>query len=202
MSQQILDMIMRMGGADAISAMAAKVGLSPEQAQQAMQEMLPAVASGMAGQVAAGNHDAVNAATEQAAAVTGSAAGDESVATGQSILGQIFGGGGAGAVAEAAAAKTGIDASKLSALLPMVTTLAASALGNGAGGAAAAAAPQAGGGIGGMLSGLLGGLGGGGAAGGTAGPGGAAGLLQMLDLNKDGNALDDIMGMAGSLFKR
>lgn len=197
MSQQILDMIMRMGGADAVSAMAAKVGLTPEQAQQAMQAMVPAVAGGMANQVAAGNHDIVNEATEQAAAVTGSAASAESVQTGESILGRIFGGGGeaADAVARAAAAKTGIDASKLSALLPMVTTLAASALGNGAGGAAAAAAPQAGGGIGGMLGGLLGG-------GGSAGPGGAAGLLQMLDLNKDGNPLDDIMGMAGSLFKR
>ena len=201
MSQQLLDMIMRMGGADAVSAMAARVGISPEQAQSAMAALAPAIAGGMAQQVQAGNQDAVNAAAGTAAAMTSSAASDEAVDHGSNILGQIFGGQDTtSAVAQAAAAKTGIDPGQLSALMPMIATMAASALGNGAGGAAA---PVTGGGSSGGLGGLLGGLLGGGAAGaGGAGTGGAAGLLGMLDLNKDGNPLDDIMGLAQRFLKR
>jgi len=51
-----------------------------------------------------------------------------------------------------------------------------------------------------MLGGVLGKLTGGGApgAGGTTG-GAAATLLGMLDRNKDGSVMDDIMGMVGKL---
>ncbi len=192
MSQQIVDMIMRMGGADAVSAMAARVGLSPEQAQSAMAALAPAIAGGMANQVAAGNAQVVNAVASEAAAMTGSAASDEAVSHGGNILGQIFGSSDVtNAVTQGAAAKTGIDAGALSALMPMIATLAASSLGNGAG---AVPAPAGGGGIGGMLGGLLGG--------GAGGPGGAAGLLGMLDVNKDGSPLDDIMGFAQRFLKR
>ncbi len=187
----IVNMIMRMGGADAISAMAARAGISPEQAQAAMAALAPAIAGGMANQVAAGNHDVVNAAAGEAAVMTGSAASDEAVNHGSNILGQIFGGQDTtAAVTQAAAEKTGIDAGALAQFMPMVATLAASALGNSAG---ATVAPA--GGIGGMLGGLLGG-----GAGGA--PSGAAGLLAMLDANKDGSPLDDLMGMAQRFMKR
>lgn len=199
MSQQLLDMIMRMGGADAVSAMAARVGMSPEQAQSAMAALAPAIAGGMASQVAAGNQDAVNEVAGTAAAMTSSAASDEAIDHGSNILGQIFGGQDTtSAVAQAAAEKTGIDAGQLSALMPMIATMAASALGNGAGGAVAPVT-STGGGLGGMLGGLLGGTHG---AGGGSASVGAAGLLGMLDLNKDGNPLDDIMGMAQRFMKR
>ena len=56
--------------------------------------------------------------------------------------------------------------------------------------------PAASGGLGGILGGLLGGASGG--SGQAAGPGG---LASMLDLNNDGNPLDDILGMAGKLLR-
>jgi hypothetical protein len=60
----------------------------------------------------------------------------------------------------------------------------------------ASAAPQAGGGaLGNVLGSMLGG-------GGQAAPaGGTAGLASMLDLNGDGNPLDDILRMAGKLSR-
>ncbi len=193
MAQELMDMIARMGGADSIAAMAARVGISPDQAQSAVAALVPALAGGMAKQAQAGNGSLVDQLSGMAAAFTGSAASDQAVAHGSDILAQVFGSPDASAtVAQGVAAKTGIDVSQLSALMPMVATLAASALGNGTG---TVAAPT-GGGIGGMLSGLFGG-------GGNTATGGAAGaLMAMIDKNKDGNPLDEIMGMASSFLKR
>ncbi|MBC7519868.1 MAG: DUF937 domain-containing protein [Sandarakinorhabdus sp.] len=189
MTDQIMDMIARMGGADGIAAMAAKVGISPEQAQAAVAALVPAVTGGMAKQAQAGNGSLVDQLAGTAAAYTGSAAGDGAVTQGNEILGNIFASPEvANAVAAQAAGKTGIDMSALTALLPMVATMAASALGNGTGTVAAPAAQ------GGGLMGMLGGLLGGGAAP-AGGMGGAAGaLMNMIDTNKDGNPLDEIMG--------
>jgi hypothetical protein len=192
MSQQIMDMIARMGGADGIAAMAAKVGISPEQAQSAVAALVPAVTGGLAKQAQAGNGSLVDQLAGMAAAYTGSAAGDGAVSQGNEILGNIFGSPDVShAVAAQAAGKTGIDLGALQALLPMVATMAASALGNGTGTVAAPAQ----GGLAGMLGGLLGG-----GAGAQAGAAGA--LMGMIDTNKDGNPLDEIMGMAASFMKR
>jgi hypothetical protein len=183
MSQQMMDMIARMGGTDSIAAMAAKVGMTPEQAQSAVAALLPAVTGGMARQAQAGNGSIVDQLAGMAAAYTGSAAGDGAVAQGNDILGSIFGSKDVSrAVATQAAGQTGLDVGSLKALLPMVATMAASALGNGTGTVAA----PAGGGLGGMLGGLFGG---GGSTGGAAGA-----LMSMIDTNKDGNPLDEIMG--------
>ncbi len=190
MSQQILDMIGRMGGADSVAAMAARVGLTPDQAQTAVAALVPALAGGMAKQVQAGNGNVVDTVAGLAAAFTGSAASDQAVGHGTDILGQVFGSQDVtAAVAQNAAAKTGLDAGALAALLPMVATLAASALGNGSGTVAAPAQS----GLGGLLGGLLGG-------GNNAG--GAAGMLMgMIDANKDGNPLDEIMGIASKMMR-
>lgn len=186
MAQQLMDMIARMGGADGVAAMAARVGITPDQAQAAMTALLPAVTGGMARQAQSGNGAVVDQLAGTAAAYTGSAAGDGAVARGQDILASIFGSKDVSrTVAAQAAGETGLDIGALKALLPMVATMAASALGNGMGVAGAPA--QSG------LGGLLGGN----------NPGGAAGaLLAMVDHNKDGNPLDDIMGMAASFLKR
>jgi hypothetical protein len=183
MTTQILDMIARMGGADGVAAMASRVGLTPEQAQAAMAALAPAVAGGMAKQAQAGNGSMVDELAGLAAAFTGSAASDDAISQGSNILAHALPGDTAQAVATQAAAKTGLDPSALMALLPMVATMAASALGNGTG---TVAQPQAGG-LGGLLGGLLGG---GGQQGGAAGA-----LMAMIDTNKDGNPLDEIMGM-------
>ncbi len=199
MPQELMDMIGRMGGADAIAAMAARVGITPDQANSAVAALVPALAGGMAKQAETGNGGLIDQLSGMAAAFTGSAASDQAVSHGTDILGHVFGSEDASAaVAQGVAAKTGIDVSQLAALMPMVATLAASALGNGTGTVASPAGGTAGGGIGGLLGGLFGG-----GAAGTAGTGGAAGaLLAMIDKNKDGNPLDEIMAMASGFLKR
>lgn len=193
MAQQLMDMIARMGGADGIAAMAAKVGLTPDQTQAAMAALIPAVSGGMVRQAQAGNGSLVDQLAAMAASYTGSAAGEGAVTQGNDILGSIFGSKDVSrAVAAQAAGQTGLDISALKALLPMVATMAASALGNGTG-TVAAPAGGAGGGLGGLLGGLLG----------NNMQGGAAGaLMNMIDTNRDGNPLDEIMGMASSFLKR
>jgi hypothetical protein len=192
MAQQLIDMIARMGGADGVAAMASRVGLTPDQAQAAMAALVPALTGGMAKQAQAGNGSIVDQLAGMAAAYTGSAAGDGAVAQGNDILGSIFGSKDVSrAVAAQAASQTGLDINALKAMLPMVATMAASALGNGTGTVAAPAGGM--GGLGGLLGGLLGG-------GNQAGAAGA--LMAMVDTNKDGNPLDEIMGMASSFLKR
>ena len=198
MSQQLLDLIDRFGGQDAVAAMGARVGLSPEQTQSAMAALMPAVAGGMAKQVEAQGPAALDGAAAPATelASSGAIASDAAVEHGTGILGSLFGSSQVtDAVAGHAAAATGLDVSKLTALLPMVATLAAGALGH-AGGQGTA---EAGGGIGGMFGGLLGQITGGATAGAAPQTGAAGTLLSMLDGNKDGNVMDDIMGMVGKL---
>lgn len=196
MAQQLLDLIARMGGADGVAAMATRVGLTPDQAQAAMAALLPAVTGGMSKQAQAGNGALVDQLSGKAANYTGSAADDGAVAQGNEILGGIFGSKDVSrAVAAQAAGQTGLNVDALKSLLPMVATMVASALGNRAG----AGAEPAGGGLGDMLGGLLGG---GNAAGNTPSRGATGALLDMLDTNKDGNPLDEILGLASSMFKR
>ncbi len=170
MAQQLLDLINRFGGESAVAAMAARVGLTPEQAQSAMAALMPAVAGGLSRHAEA-DPQALDAAAGPAAALaTPECAGsDAAVAHGTDIVSQIFGGaGGASAVASHAAQATGLSPGILAQLLPMVATMAAGTL----------ASPNS-------------------------GPQGAAGtLMGMLDVNKDGNPLDDIMGFASKLFGR
>ena len=139
MAQQLLDLIERFGGAQAVSAMAARVGISPEQAQAAMAALMPAVAGG----IARADPATIDAAASPAVDVA--PASDAGVHAGEDLAGQIFGGG-AGAVTNHAAQATGLDAGILAKLLPMVTTLAAGTL------AGKASGPQ---GAAGTLAGLL-----------------------------------------------
>lgn len=197
MSQQLLDLINRFGGEDAVAAMAARVGLSPEQTQSAMAALMPAVAGGMAKQVETQGTAALDGAAAPATKLAsgGAIASDAAVEHGTGILGSLFGSSQVtDAIAGHAAAATGLDVSKLKALLPMVATLAAGALGHAGG----QGTTEAGGRMGGMLGQITGG-----ATAGAAPQTGAAGtLLSMLDGNKDGNVMDDIMGMVGKLRGR
>lgn len=133
---------------------------------------------------------------------------------GNDVLGQIFGSKDVSrSVASHAAEQTGIDSSLLKKMLPILAMLVAGYMAKQAGGEQ--------GGLGGLLGGLLGGgnqqadggggLGGilgnvlGGALGGgqQAAPaaGGLGGLGSLLDMDGDGNPLDDIIGMAGKLAR-
>ena len=105
-------------------------------------------------------------------------------------MGQIFGSKDVSrTVAENASSQSGLDSSLLKKMLPMLAMLVAGYMAKQRGGGnVAQAAP--GGGLGDLLGGLLGARG----AGGSAARGG---LGSMLDLNGDGNPLDDILRLAG-----
>jgi hypothetical protein len=135
------------------------------------------------------------------------------VEQGNDVLGQIFGSKDVSrSVADHASGQTGIDSSMLKKMLPLLAMLVAGYMAKQAGG------EQGGdqsGGLGGLLGSVLGGgqqAGGGGLGGmlgsvlgggqqaGSAG-GGLGGLGSLLDMDGDGNPLDDIIGMAGKLAR-
>lgn len=107
---------------------------------------------------------------------------------GNDVLGQIFGSKDVSrTVADSASARTGLDPSLLKRMLPMVAMMIAGYMAQRSGGAAGTA-PGAGGGLAGTLGGLLGG---GGAR------SGLGGLASILDMDGDGNPLDDLLRMGG-----
>lgn len=109
---------------------------------------------------------------------------------GNSVLGQIFGSKDVSrSVADHASGQTGLDSSLLKKMLPLLAMLVAGHM------------AKQGNGEGGGLGGLLGGLLGGGQQAAPAGGGGFGGLGSLLDMDGDGNPLDDIMGMAGKLMR-
>jgi hypothetical protein len=115
------------------------------------------------------------------------------VGRGNDVLGQIFGSPDVSrTVANNAAATSGLDPALLKKLLPMLAMVMAGLM---AKQGSAQATPNANGGIEGGLGGLLGGL---------LGQGGgskAQGLAGMLDMDGDGNPLDDIMGLANKFLR-
>jgi hypothetical protein len=115
------------------------------------------------------------------------------VSRGNDVLGQIFGSPDVSrTVAHNAATTSGLDPALLKKMLPMVAMVVAGYM---AKQGTAQAAPNAGGGLEGGLGGLLGGL---------LGQGGgskAPGLAGMLDMDGDGNPLDDIMGIANKFLR-
>jgi hypothetical protein len=139
------------------------------------------------------------------------------VDAGNDVLGQIFGSKDVSrSVAGHAAEQTGIDPSLLKKMLPILAMLVAGYMakqgggeqgggeqGGGLGGLIGSVLgggqQGSGGGLGGMLGDVLGGaLGGGGQ---QSSGGGLGGLGSLLDLDGDGNPLDDIIGMAGKLAR-
>lgn len=133
------------------------------------------------------------------------------VEQGNDVLGQIFGSKDVSrSVAGHASQQTGIDASVLKQMLPILAMLVAGYLakqgggeqGGGLGGligSVLGGGQSQGGGLGGVLGNVLGGALGGGQQ--AAPAGGLGGLGSLLDMDGDGNPLDDIIGMAGKLAR-
>lgn len=135
------------------------------------------------------------------------------VEKGNDVLGQIFGSKDVSrTVAGHAAEQTGIDPSLLKKMLPILAMLVAGymakqssggeggGLGGLIGGVLGGGGQTSSGGLGGILGNMIGGaMGGGSKAAPTSG--GLGGLGSMLDMNGDGNPLDDIMGMAGKMMR-
>jgi hypothetical protein len=188
---QITDILAQMGG---LQSMARELGVSETQAASGAEALVPAILGGFKKQV-----QSQPAGLEGLGGLIGQLGGGDllddvlapqptHVDRGNDILGQIFGSKDVSrTVAQNAASQTGLDTSLLKKMLPMLAMLVAGYMAKQRGGDAT----QASGGLGGLLGGLLGG---GARQGGSAS---GSGLTSMLDLNGDGNPLDDILRMAG-----
>ena len=192
---QITEILAQMGG---LQSMARELGVSETQAANGTEALVPAILggfkkqaqsqpigldglSGLLGQLGGGNLlDEVLAPQPT------------DVSHGNEVLGQIFGSKDVSrAVAQNAASQSGLDPSLLNKMLPILAMLVTGYMAKqrGADAGAHALAPGESG-LGGLLGGLLGNQG-----------GAAPGFASMLDLNGDGNPLDDIMRMAGKVIR-
>lgn len=197
----LTDILAQAGG---IESMANQLGIPPAMAKQGADALLPAILGGFKKQAQSGGGGA-----EGLGALGGllgqlgggglldSVLGSQPtpVEQGNDVLGQIFGSKDVSrTVAGQAAAQTGIDSGILKQMLPILAMMAAGYMAKqgGQGGES--------GGLGGMLGNVLGGAMGGGAAPSAGGlSGGLGGLGKMLDMDGDGNPLDDIMGMVNKM---
>jgi len=206
----ITDILAQTGG---LQSMARELGVSEGQAATGAAALLPAILGGFKKQAQA-QPSGLDGLGGLLGKLGGGALLDDvvspqptNVARGNDVLGQIFGSKDVSrTVAQSAASTSGLDPSILKKMLPMLAMLVAGYMAKqrSAGAGAADQAAPSGGGLGGGLGGMLGGMLGGRDAGGdaTPGAGGAGGgLASMLDMNHDGNALDDIMRMAGKMMR-
>lgn len=203
---QITDILAQMGG---LNSMARELGVSESQAASGAEALIPAILGGFKKQA-----QSQPTGLEGLGGLLGQLGGGglldnvlapqpTDVSQGNNVLGQIFGSKDVSrAVAQNAATQSGLDPSLLKKMLPMLAMLVAGYMAKQRGaGAAAQLSPEAGGGFGGGLGGLLGGLLGGHGAGSATQGAATPGLASMLDLNGDGNPLDDIMRMAGKAMR-
>lgn len=198
---QITDVLAQMGG---LQSIARELGVSPAQAQRGAEALVPAILGGFKKQAQA-QPEGLDGLGGLLSQLGGGGLLDNvlspqptDVSRGNDVLGQIFGSREVSrTVATSAAAQSGLDPSVLKQMLPMLAMLVAGFMAKQQGGGEASpSAPT--GGLGELLGGLLGGR-----AGASAGaaPGIGGGLASMLDLNGDGNALDDILRMAGKAMR-
>jgi hypothetical protein len=196
---QITDMLGQLGG---LQSIARELGVSEARATAGADALLPAILGGFKKQA-----QAQPTGLDGLGGLLGQLGGGglldnvlspqpTDVGQGNDVLGQIFGSKDVSrTVTQSAAARTGLDPALLRRMLPMLAMLVAGFMAKQQGAAVTeGSAPTAGGGLGDLLGGLLGGR-----PGAAAAPSG--GLASMLDFNGDGNALDDILRMAGKAMR-
>lgn len=201
---QVTDLLNQLGG---LQSVARELGVDESQVAAGTAALMPALLGGFKKQA-----QAQPAGLDGLAGMLGNLGGGgllddvlspqpTNVGRGNDVLGQIFGSPDVSrTVAQNAAASSGIDPALLKKMLPMLAMLVAGFMAKqSTGQAAAPAGASLGGGLGGGLDSGLGGL-----LGGLLGQGGrsnAQGLAGMLDLDGDGNPLDDIMGLASKFLR-
>ncbi|GAB3669908.1 DUF937 domain-containing protein [Ramlibacter alkalitolerans] len=191
---QITDMLAQAGG---LQSIARELEIEPHEARSGAEALLPAILGGLRKQAQGGGGGGLGDLLGQ---LGGGELMDQvlapqktDVAPGDAVLGQIFGSRDVSrTVAQSASAQSGLSPELLKKMLPLLAMLVTGFMSKQG---AAAAAPGQGGGLGGMLGGVLGGMLGGGQPGQQGGALGGLGAL--LDANGDGNALDDILRLAG-----
>ena len=199
---QMTEILAQLGG---LRSMARELGVSETQAASGAEALAPAILGGFKKQ-AQSNSGGLEGLGSLLGQLGGGGLLDEvlaphptDVSRGNDVLGQIFGSKDVSrTVAQDAAAQSGLDPSLLKKMLPMLAMLLAGYMAKQRG-AGAVTQPSTGGGLGDLLGGLLGGRAAG--AGSVAPDATAPGLASMLDLNGDGNALDDILRMAGKALR-
>ncbi|MEH6715769.1 DUF937 domain-containing protein [Parasphingorhabdus flavimaris] len=189
----IMDMLQQSGG---IGTMAKELGVNESVAQAGAAALLPAILGGFkkTTQAQPSGLDGLGGLLGQlgGGGLLDSVLGTQPtpVSKGNEVLGQIFGSKEVSrTVAAGAEQQTGISSDLLKKMLPVVAMMVAGYMAKESSGSAGN-----GGGLGGLIGGLLGG-------GSKTSGGGLGGVASMLDLNGDGNPLDDIIGMAGKLVR-
>ena len=178
----ILDAILNAQDGAAVPQLGRQFGLEPEQTQSALAALVPALAAGLQRNMMGGGLEGLATALstgghERYVNDPGSLTDAATTADGNGILGHIFGTKDVSRqVAQRAADQTGIDATILKRMLPLVAALAMGGLSRQTTAAGA----------------------------GSGAPGGPASLMAMLspllDQNRDGSIADDVIGMAGRFF--
>ena len=181
----ITDLLSQSGGLESI---ARELGISPQQASTGAEALTPAIFGGFQKRAQAEE----GALPDLLQSLGGGSLLDQVLSptptdtgAGNQVLGQIFGSPDVSrTVAHDAAHRSGLDPALLKKMLPLLAMVVTGMMSKGQAGGGTAQ-----GGLGGLLGGLFGGGG---------GPSsGLGGLAQMLDANRDGNALDDVLRMAG-----
>ena len=187
---QITDILARMGG---LESMAKELGVSEADAAHGASALIPALLGGLKKQA-----QSQSSGVEGLVGLLGRLGGGgllndvldpqpTNVNRGNEVLGEIFGSKDVSrTVAQNAATQSGLDPSLLKKMLPMLAMLVSGYM-----------AKQGSGGLGGLLGGLLGNK----STGADEGTATQGGLASMLDLNGDGNTLDDILRMAGKVLR-
>jgi hypothetical protein len=201
---QITDILAQTGG---LQSMARELGVSETEAASGASALVPAILGGFKKQA-----QSQPAGLEGLGGLLGQLGGGgllddvlspqpTDVSRGNDVLGQIFGSKDVSrTVAENAASQSGLDSSVLKKMLPMLAMLVAGYMAKQRGGGPVAQPSSSGGGLGDMLGSVFGGQAGSAGSATTRAP--AGGLASMLDLNGDGNPLDDILRMAGKAVRR
>ena len=190
---QIMEMLGQMGG---LQSIARELGISETQASAGAAALTPAILGGFKRQAQA------PAGLEGLGGMLGQLGGGSlldnvlapeptDINRGNEVLSQIFGSKDISrTVAQNAASQSGLDPNLIKKMLPMLAMLVAGYMAKQNRIGAGMQTPGGNAGLGDLLGGMLGGQRGGARSGG--------GLASMLDLDGDGNPLDDILRMTGN----
>lgn len=200
----LLDVLRRSGGLEAVSK---QLGVPPATASAGAEVLLPALIGGFRkhAEGAGGGEGGLGTLIGMLGGIGGGGLAanvlgpeETDIGKGNEVLGQIFGSKDVSrSVAADGAARTGIDVEVLKKMLPLLAMLVGGYLSARAGGSGAQGSCGLGG-LGSILGAVLGNKSGSAPAGGD---GTLGGLGSLLDMNGDGNPLDDIINIAGKLTK-
>jgi hypothetical protein len=178
----LLDLVLNAKDGGAVRQLANQFGLSEDQASSALQNLMPALAGGLQRNINQGGLENLlgalaNGQHHRYLEDPSTLISEAAIQDGNGILGHVLGSKDVSRqVAAQASTRTGISESILKQMLPAVASLAMGALSRHTGSGVTAASARG--------SGILG------------------MLTPLLDLNRDGSVVDDILGSASRFFQK